>query len=268
MTAPRRNTRTPGAPAVDTTVPHVARVYDYLLGGGLNFEGDRQLGDVLERILPAARLIARDNADFIARAVTWAARQGIGQFLDLGAGLPKNPPLHVAARDVDPDARMVHVDTDAVVMAHRRAQAGAVAGVAAVEADLRDPAAVLGRREVRDLIDLAEPACVILGFVPNFMAPGKVREVIGGYAEAVTAGSVVVISAVRADDEERFAALSEAYEYAGRSWNHPPRVFRSFLDGLEIADRVTSAWAWRGGQPGLGLSRGDVYVLAGVGRKH
>jgi hypothetical protein len=41
---------------------------------------------------------------------------GIGQFIDLGAGLPASPSVHQAARAVLPAARVAYVDIDPVVL--------------------------------------------------------------------------------------------------------------------------------------------------------
>src|SRR5712692_6394544 len=106
--------------------------------------------------------MVRENRAFITQAVTWAARQGIGQFTDLGAGLPASPAVHQTARAVNPSARVAYVDTDPVVLAHARALLATSDEVAAVAADLRDPAAVLADPGLRAVIDPAEPVGVIL----------------------------------------------------------------------------------------------------------
>jgi len=74
--------------ATDFTRPNVARVYDYLLGGFEALGADREQAARLLTICPSLGIAALENRYFLARAVTWAARQGVTQFVDLGAGAP------------------------------------------------------------------------------------------------------------------------------------------------------------------------------------
>ena len=159
----------------DPATPSTARVYSRLLGGKDHFPADRAEADVLLGIYPPLAEMARENRAFLGEAVAWAAREGIGQFIDLGAGLPAPPAVHQVAQAILPGARVAHVDVDPMVLAHVRALL-ADPGVAAVAADLRDPAVVLADPELRAVIDPAEPVCVILGAVLHFLdaaLPGR-----------------------------------------------------------------------------------------------
>jgi len=147
----------------DTSVANQARMYDYLLGGKDNYAADRAEARRLLRIYPPLRAMARENRAFLARAVTWAAGQGVSQFLDLGAGLPTVHNTHQVARAVKPAAAVAYVDTDPVVLAHARALLATGDGVTAVAADLRDPAAALADPGLRAVIDPARPAAVLPG---------------------------------------------------------------------------------------------------------
>jgi S-adenosyl methyltransferase len=124
----------------------------------------------------------RDSRQFVSRAVTWAAGQGIRQFLDLGAGLPTHPAVHETARAIIPDARVCYVDSDPVVVAHARALLTKPVGVDVAEADLSDPAGVLGHPVVAGIIDWSEPVCVLLAMVVHFYDPVAARELADGYA--------------------------------------------------------------------------------------
>ena len=126
-------------PGFDATVANMARVYDCWLGGKDHFGADRAEAGRLLRLYPPLAAMARENRAFLARVVTWAAGQGIGQFLDLGAGLPTVQNTHQVARAVNPAARVAYVDLDPVVLAHARALLATGDGVTAVAADLRDP---------------------------------------------------------------------------------------------------------------------------------
>ncbi|HWM99119.1 MAG TPA: SAM-dependent methyltransferase, partial [Streptosporangiaceae bacterium] len=123
----------------DTTRPNIARVYDYWLGGKDNFAVDRELARTMTEVNPGIPAMARANRDFIAAAVRKVAEAGVEQFLDLGAGLPTSPAVHEAARAVNPDAQVVYVDSDPVVVSHASALLATKPGIYALEGDLTEP---------------------------------------------------------------------------------------------------------------------------------
>jgi S-adenosyl methyltransferase len=177
---------------LDTSVPNVARVYDYWLGGKDNYAADRAEAERLVKLYPPLPALVRENREFLIGAVTWTARQGIGQFIDLGAGLPTSTslPVHQAARAVLPAARVAYVDIDRVVVTHAVALLATDDGVAAINADLTDPVAVLCAREMREVIDPAQPVCVILGAVLHFCDADTARQVTAGVPAAGRAGQL------------------------------------------------------------------------------
>ncbi len=250
----------------DTTVPNMARVYNYWLGGKDNFPADRAEADFLLGIYPPLRDLVWENRAFVTRAVAWAAGQGISQFLDLGAGLPASPAVHQAARAVLPAARVAYVDNDPVVLAHARALLATGDGVTAVAADLRDPAAVLADKELRAVIDPAQPAGVILGAVLHFLDAVTACTVAGGYAGLIAPGSYLIISVACNDDEMLSKRLAQ--QYTAATWhNHPAEVVESFFGGLElVGPGVTEAQTWRAWLTEPRLCRRDGHVLAGVAR--
>jgi O-methyltransferase involved in polyketide biosynthesis len=178
----------------DPATPNMARVYDYWLDGKDNYPADRADAQRLLTIYPPLRDLVRENRASVTRAVSWAARQGIGQFIDLGAGLPASPSVHQAAREAMPTARIAYVDIDAVVLSHARALLATSDGATAVSADLRDPNAVLANPELRNVIDPAQPVCVILGAILHFLDADTARTVTAGYARLMAYGSCLVIS--------------------------------------------------------------------------
>ena len=105
----------------DPSVPSIARVYDFFLGGKDNFAADRALAEEQIAFAPLIPALARENRQFLARAVTWAAHQGIAQFIDLGCGMPTTPNTHESARAVVPDAKVAYLDNDPVVLGHLNA---------------------------------------------------------------------------------------------------------------------------------------------------
>ena len=253
---------------IDSTRPNVARVYDVLAGGRDNYAADREEAERLLKICPPLRGAVRENRAFITRAITWAARQGIRQYADLGTGMPAHPCAGDAARAVIPDARIAYIDHDLVVTAHVRALLADDEGTAAVGADLTDPAAVLARPEMRAAIDPAEPVCAVLGLVLGLMPARQAREVVAGYADRIAPGSCMVISCARCDDEELWKQLSEAYT-AADWYNHAPAEIAGLLAGLELVPPgLVVAQSWRGGWHDVPATPpGPVYMLAGVAKK-
>jgi len=220
---------------------------------------------VLLGIYPPLAEMVKENRAFIAEAVTWAAGEGIGQFIDLGAGLPAPPAVHQSARAVLPGARVAYVDTDPVVLSHARALL-AGPGVAAVAADLRDPATVLADPELRAVLNPAESVCVIFGAVLHFLDADTAREVTTGYARLIAPDSCLVISCATYDDDALAKRLAAEYT-AGQFINHTREDVASFFAGLDmVGPGVSEAATWRPWQPEPVLRRRDGHVLAGVAR--
>src|SRR3989442_15333782 len=75
--------------AIDTTVPHSARIWNYWLGGKDNYAVDRTAGEQYAKVFPGIIDVARTSRYFLTRAVRYLAGEaGIRQFLDIGTGLP------------------------------------------------------------------------------------------------------------------------------------------------------------------------------------
>ncbi len=141
----------------DPLVPSPARMYDYYLGGKDNFPADREAAEQALSVVPFGREVALANRQFLVRAITFIARNGIGQFIDLGTGLPTKPNVHEVAREILPDARVLYVDNDPMVCAHARALLATNDGVAAIHGDIRAPQAILNHPVTRALIDFDRP---------------------------------------------------------------------------------------------------------------
>jgi SAM-dependent methyltransferase len=226
-----------GEPA-GMSVPNGPRVKDYFLGGKDNYAADRAKAEDLEAAAQAhsrtsIREMVRLNRAFTLKAVTWSASMlGIGQFLDLGCGLPSRPSVHEAARDGYPDARVVYVDSDPLVMVHVAALQNGP-GLAAVQADdLADPVPVL--REVRELLDFTEPACIVLGGVLSGMDSGAARKAVAGYADVLAPGSAMVISCAVYGDPEFGERMADLFGGDGRWFNHTKDDIASFFSAGEL----------------------------------
>ena len=253
--------------------PTSARMTNYWLGGTNYTAADQVLAEEIGRICPAVPQMALDSRLFTARAVTWAATEGIRQFLDLGCGLAPPGPLpsvHATARAVRPDARVGYVDSDAEVIDHLGdvTLAGPHEGIAVVRADLSDPAAVLAELEREKIIDPSAPACVIATLVLHFRAPEEARELIAAYAGLLAPGSCLAISTPRVDDGFTWDRLAKAYPAA--AWDFARGEFAALFDGLElIPPGIAPARCLRPGwadAPGRRRDPGPAYVLAGIGR--
>ena len=132
-------------------------MYGYWLQEKDHYAADRAAADAMTEQFPRLPRIARANRAFLGRAVRFAARQGIRQFLDLGSGLPISPNVHEIAQSADPGARVVYVDHDPVVLAHARALLAADENVSVVAGDIRDPGGLLRRKSFNAGIDADAP---------------------------------------------------------------------------------------------------------------
>ena len=177
-------------PEFNPNTPSVARVYDYVLGGKDNYAADREVADRLLTIVPLIADMAVENRQFLSRAATWAANQGISQFIDLGCGLPTTPNTHQSVQSVNGCARVAYIDNDPVVIRHLQALfAHGNPGVSVVDADVSDVSTVLDG--VRDGLDLSAPACLLIGYLLHFYPAGAARDLVAKYASALPPGSCV-----------------------------------------------------------------------------
>ncbi|HUY51061.1 MAG TPA: SAM-dependent methyltransferase [Streptosporangiaceae bacterium] len=142
--------------------------------------------------MPGKRRRARP---FVTRAVRYVAAQGITQYIDVGAGLPTAPAVHETAQEVDLAARVAYVDNDSLVLAHARALLAGGPGVTVVPGDMRDPAAILANHDLRTLIDLDQPTCILLASVLHFITPAEADASVAEFRAAIAPGSYLVISA-------------------------------------------------------------------------
>src|SRR5580692_6630520 len=261
-----------GSHEFDVRVAHPARIYDYWLGGKDNFAADRVAGEQTIAAYPEIRASARANRAFLARAVRYlAAEEGIRQFLDIGTGLPTTNNVHEVAQAVAPTSRVVYADNDPMVLAHARAllTSSPEGRTAYIQADLRDPGAILASPVLRDVLDLSQPVALmliaVLHFVPDEDEPGKV---IAALLDALPPGSYLAASHTTAEhDRERWASLEEAYRSGGiRGQLRDSGDFaRLAFTGLQLVPPgVTLVSQWRREGNGPGPPPAEVSVYGGV----
>ena len=187
-------------PDIDTSVAHIARVYDYWLGGKDHFAADREVGDKVLEIHPETVLSVRANRAFLARAVRYLAAQGIRQFLDIGTGLPTVDNTHEVAQAAAPASRVMYVDNDPIVLAHARAllTSRPEGATAYIDADVRDMDTVLvGARE---LLDFSQPIGVMLVALLHMLGDeDDPWGLVARYMAAVPPGSYLVLSHLASD---------------------------------------------------------------------
>jgi hypothetical protein len=229
------------APTFDTSVAHVARVYDYWLGGKDNFAADRAAGDQAIAAYPDIVFSVRANRAFLARAVRYlAAEAGIRQFLDIGTGIPTANNTHEVAQDVAPSSRIVYVDNDPVVLAHARALLTSVPeGLTNyIDADLRDAGTIL--RQAAVTLDFAKPIAVMLmAILQHLDDDDDPFAVVASLMAAVPSGSYLAMthpaSDIAAEEMREMAQrlnklMAEKVTFRGRA-----EVTR-FFDGLELVE--------------------------------
>jgi len=224
---------------VDVTRPSVARIYDYLLYGKDNFAVDRAAAEKLMESRLDPRRLSLANRAFLCRAVGFLARQGIAQYLDLGSGLPTSPSVHEVARDTIPEARVVYVDHDPIVVAHNDALLATRDGVITIRGDIRYPDSILAQEALATCLDFSRPVAVLLLSVLHFIsreedAPG----IIAKFRERMAPGSYLAISVGTSDGADPDMLAETTQTYAGARMPFTLRSQAQLLDLFEGFDLV------------------------------
>ncbi|HEY2701241.1 MAG TPA: SAM-dependent methyltransferase [Pseudonocardiaceae bacterium] len=231
---------------VDTTKPNAARMYDWYLGGGHNFEVDREFGRRVEAIWPNIKPVAKHNRAFMQRVVKDSIEAGIRQFIDIGSGVPTVGNVHEITSDADPIARVVYVDYEPVAFAAGQVlleeqQAGHRATV--IQEDLREPDAILNHPETQRLINFDEPVCLLTVALFHFVSEAdKPGEILASYREALAPGSrlgLTHIACDEADPEERDRVLNfcEAYKDTSNPlYSRDKAEVTAFFDGWDVLE--------------------------------
>jgi len=261
----------PEPPPFDTTVAHSARLWNYLLGGKDNFAADREAAEQALALMPDLVLSARADREFLGRAVRYLAGEtGIRQFLDIGTGLPTANNTHEVAQGIAPDARVVYVDNDPIVLIHARALLTSTPEGATdyIQDDVRNPDSILAG--AARTLDFDQPVALMLLGIMNFVVDDReayaiVRELL----DALPSGSYLALS------HPTLEVHREAVEESMRLWNESgaapitarnPKELEQFFDGLELIEPgVVTCSRWRP-HPDDTINV-EVSEYAGVGRK-
>jgi hypothetical protein len=258
-------------PNIDTSVAHIARVYDYWLGGKNHFAADREAGDQAVRAYPDMYMSVRQNRAFLQRAVRYLASAGVRQFLDIGTGLPSSDNTHEVAQSIAPESRVVYVDNDPIVLAHARAllTSRPEGATGFLGADARDTGTILA--QARKLLDFGKPVAVmliaVLHLIPEEDDP---YQLVSDLMAAVPSGSYLVVSHVASDLQQHSPGVNEAAAALSQlmfqrvTARNQEQVLKLF-SGLEILEPgIVPVQDWRpDGNPEAVRSA----MRGGVGRK-
>ncbi|TDD83612.1 SAM-dependent methyltransferase [Actinomadura darangshiensis] len=258
-------------PEIDTTVPHSARVWNYLLGGKDNYPVDRLAGDQVFQTFPGMVDMTRHSRHMLTRVVRYLAGEaGIRQFLDIGTGLPTMDNTHEVAQRVAPASRIVYVDNDPLVLVHARALlTGSPEGATDyIEADVRDPDTIL--EQAARTLDFTRPTGLmllgILGLVSDY---DEARSIVARLVAALPPGSYLAVYDGTDTDPAYVEAIrhynagSGAVPYTPRS----PEQIARYLDGLEVLEPgVVTVTRWRP-EPSPWGEAPEVACAGGVARK-
>jgi hypothetical protein len=221
--------------------PNVARMYDFYLGGYHNFAIDRQAAEAVISAYPDFPVAMRANRAFLRRAVKFLAAAGVSQFLDIGSGIPTVGNVHEVAQQVQPDARVVYVDSDPVAVAHSAAILGRTANVAALQADAGHVETILEHPVVKAMLDFRQPVAVLLLTVLHFVVDDDVAvRTVRALRDAVAPGSYLVVSHGTREHDAPPAVQAQVVRLYGQTSNPArPRSaaqIARFFDGLTLVE--------------------------------
>jgi S-adenosyl methyltransferase len=259
------------SPPFDTSVAHVARVYNYWLGGKDYFAADRAAGEQAIKAFPNIVLSARANRAFLARAVRFLAGEaGIRQFLDIGTGIPSANNTHEVAQAVAPESRIVYVDNDPIVLTHARAllTSNPAGATDYIDADLREPEQILAG--AAKVLDYGRPVAIMLmAILQHLHEEDDPYQVVATLMGAMPPGSYLALSHPAKDiDAEAMAKMAESLNKMMAekvTFRDRPAVAR-FFDGLELVEPgVVQASKWRPANEDEAASPAALW--AGVARR-
>ncbi|TDD93965.1 SAM-dependent methyltransferase [Actinomadura rubrisoli] len=253
---------------IDVHTPHIARIYDYWLGGKDNFAVDRAAAERVMAATPTIKPGVAANRAFLQRVVRFMAGEGVTQFLDIGTGIPTADNTHLVAQQASPQSRVVYVDNDPIVLAHARALlSGVTAPTAFLDADLRDTDRIL--EGAADLLDFRRPVGLLLIAILHCVPDGDdPRLIVRTLMDALPPGSFLAITHPGIDQlPEQMAAAEKALTDAMgfRVTFRTHEGVSAFFTGLEVLDPgVVAVQEWRPDSPPASTTTG---MWGGAARK-
>jgi hypothetical protein len=257
---------------LNTTVPHSARIYDYILGGKDNFDADRAAAAAIMKATPHIPVSMRANRQFMARVGHYlAAERGMRQFLDVGTGLPTSPNLHEVVQAAAPESHVVYIDNDPLVLVHARAllTTAPEGATSYVDADLHDVPAILESDAVKETLDFTKPVAVSLIAILQFVVEdAEVQRIVDELMAPLCPGSALAITAVTAHSAD---AIRGTQAYTARGIPMKARTdeeIEAWFRGLELVEPgVTFVSDWHPAPDAEQHAPGQVMVKGGVAFK-
>ena len=245
---------------VDARMPSIARVYDAVLGGKDHYDADRMVHGQLMAVAPEISRLAWDNRAFVLRVTRFlAAQEGVDQFLDCGTGLPTEENTHEAAQRSNPDARVVYVDNDPVVLAHGRALLAQNDRTHIIMADFTKPDALLTDPLLHQYLELDRPLAVYhIGTLHHLGDDRRPAELMRAYIDALPSGAYLALSHFYrpCDEDPELGELAERLERAflnsalGSGRFRSRTEIASYLEGMDLVDPgLVPPAAWRPDDP-------------------
>lgn len=230
---------------IDVTIPSVARMYDYYLGGKDNYQADREAAGRLMAQFPEAPVMARENRGFLKRAVRFlAAERGIDQFLDIGTGIPTAGNTHEVAQEVNPAAKVVYVDNDPIVLVHAQALMATNHQTTVIDGDLREPEKILDA--AAGFLSPSRPwAIMLVAILPFIQDHEKPYDLVRTLVSRAPAGSYLAIS--HTERVPQLEGAVSAYQRASAQVALRTREeIAAFFTGLDMLDPgLVSVAEWR-----------------------
>ncbi|WP_031061990.1 SAM-dependent methyltransferase [Streptomyces sp. NRRL F-5527] len=254
---------------INTSVPSSARIWNYWMGGKDNYEVDRVAGDEYSKVAPQVVTMARESRRYLIRAVSRVAGElGIRQFLDIGTGLPTYDNTHEVAQRIAPDAKVVYVDNDPLVLVHAKAllYSKSPQGVTEyVDADLHDPESIL--EAAAQTLDFTQPvALMLMGILGHIRDYDESTSIVRRLQDALCPGSYFmhydgIDTSPQLQEAQQGYDNTGALQYVLRS----PEQLTAYYEGLDVLEPgIVSCPLWRP-EPGIPALPTDVY--GGVARK-
>lgn len=234
---------------IDPNRPSIARVYDYVIGGKQHFAIDREVSKALYAAVPEIGQLGQSGRTTLLRAVRYLVGEaGIDQLIDLGSGLPTQGNVHEIALSINPEAHVVYVDNDPIVLAHGRALLADDHNVTVIQADINDVESIFTNPDLQALVDLERPFAIIASSILHHLEDEPARAVAAALRERLSPGSYFMAANFLDDDEERAKELEQAFINGGlgtgrfRTWAE----LGEFFEGLEVVEPgLVYADEWR-----------------------
>ncbi|MDT0442274.1 SAM-dependent methyltransferase [Streptomyces johnsoniae] len=255
---------------IDTTKPSIARVYDAAIGGKDHYEVDAAVVEAGRQVSAAGVASARVNRDILIRGVRHLAEQGIDQFLDLGSGLPSAQNTHQVAQAINPDARVVYVDNDPIVLAHGRALLAQDERTRVITADMLDVEHVLNHPGVQGFIDFSKPlGLMMVAVIHHLLDEEDPNGVVDAYKARLAPGSYLFITHFCNSFPEARELNDVLIQSLGRGQLRSKERIATFFDGMDLIEPgIVPLPLWRPDAPvPEPLDHSGLLMVGGVARK-